>query len=268
MTCFACGSSDVAPADYGDPVARCVDCGQGHGVYFSPRHPAAPMTVYLSSPNNQMQAGCLAGMPVLFSFATWTPFLANYEASFSRVLIDSGAFSESNTGKKIDGIAYREWASRWIGRADAVAGLDDISGDWRRSMKNYEAFGGFPTIHDSDPPELLDDLIPLARERGGWIGLGLVPPRSGKERFVRSVCDRIPGDLHLHGWACREYAYVRRLDSADSTNWLKRSWQYKVAMPFLTPTECLQLVVKQYQRWRREAKDDEPEPSLFGEDAP
>lgn len=263
VICASCGSSDVSPADASDPVARCVECGQGYGALFAPRNPSGPMTVYLSSPGNQMHADCLAGMPVLLSFATWMPFLLSYEASFSRVLIDSGAFSELNSGKKIDGGAYREWAARWVGRADAIAGLDSIDGNWKRSLANYEAFGGFPTFHNADPPELLDDLIPMARERGGWIGLGLVPPRTGKERFVRSACDRIPGDLHVHGWALREYAYVRRLDSTDSTNWFRRSWQIRQALPWITPAEAIDLTVKQYQRWRREMKDAEAEPTLF-----
>jgi len=30
------------------------------------------------------------------------------------------------------------------GHADAVAGLDDIGGDWRRSLRNYDAFDQLP----------------------------------------------------------------------------------------------------------------------------
>jgi hypothetical protein len=222
------------------------------------------LIVYLSSPGSQMHADHLAGMPVLVSYALYSPWVDDYQQSFGRLLIDSGAYSELTGNAKVDGEAYRDWSKRWDGQADAVAGLDDIKGDWRRSLQNYERFGGFPTIHDSDPPELLKDLIPIAREQGrGWLGIGLVPPRSGKEKFVRWACDNVPDDLHVHGWALREYTHVRRLGSVDSTNWFRDAWGYRNAMPFLTPAECVELVVKRYQRWQRVVRDPSPEPDLF-----
>lgn len=221
------------------------------------------MTVYLSSPGSQMHASYLAGMPVLVSYAIYNPWVDDYQASFGRLLVDSGAYSEMNSGKRIDGAEYRDWSQRWKDHADAVAGLDDIRGNWKRSLANYERYGGFPTMHDSDPPELLKDLLPIAAERGNWLGIGLVPPRSGKEKFVRWVCDNVPESLHVHGWALREYTHVRRLDSTDSTNWFRDAWQYKNAMPFLTPAECVELVVKRYQRWQRVVRDPSPEPDLF-----
>lgn len=72
--------------------------------------------------------------------------MERYQASFSRLLIDSGAYSELTGKAKVDLGRYREWSQRWQGHADAVAGLDDISGDWRRSLRNYaEIPWGFPT---------------------------------------------------------------------------------------------------------------------------
>ena len=179
------------------------------------------MLIYLASPRTQQQAQAVADMPVLLSYACWSDWLdKGYQQTFRRVLIDSGAFSEFSTGERIDLAAYADWAQRWVGHADAIAGLDDISGDWRRSLANYQVFpGGFPTYHESDPPELLDDLIGLAQERRQWLGLGLIPPREGKERWVREALARIPEGLHVHGWALRRYTHCRRLDSADSTNW-------------------------------------------------
>jgi hypothetical protein len=217
--------------------------------------------VYLSSPGSQMHASHLGGMPVLLSFAAYTDgktaretWVEKYAPSFARILIDSGAFSELNTGKKVDLSAYADWAARWGDMADAVAGLDDISGDWRRSLANYEAFpAGFPTFHETDPPELLDDLIPLARSRGNWLGLGLLPPRDGKERWVREACERLPPDLHVHGWALRGYTRVARLDSTDSTNWFRDAWQIlnDPKTKHLTPSEAVEIVVKRYARWHR-----------------
>ena len=217
-----------------------------------------PSRAYLSSPGNQMHASFLTDMPVLVSFALYPksgrgskgPWIDDYVPSFRRLLIDSGAYSEMNSGVVVDGVAYKEWQSRWDGvqHVDAIAGLDDISGDWRRSMRNYEMYGGFPTCHDTDPPELLDDLIPMAGGRGGWIGVGLKPPRTGKWDFVRETLDRIPPDLHVHFWAGGEYSGHPDVDSWDSTNWLLDAFAYKKALSFLTPAECVDLVVKRYQR--------------------
>lgn len=215
------------------------------------------MTVYLASPGNQLQADKASGMPVLLSYGIYEPWIDKYQHSFSRVLIDSGAYSVFNSGKAIDVFEYRDWAERWRGHADAVAGLDDISGDWRRSLKNYEDMpSGFPTIHDTDPEGLLPDLVELAMGRGKWIGIGLSPPRQGKERFVRWVCDNVPEDFHVHGWALRAYSKVRRIDSFDSTNWWRDGMLIRRDFPWLTYAESLELVVKRYQREGRMIVED------------
>jgi hypothetical protein len=223
------------------------------------------VTFYLSSPANQMTADKCRGMPVLVSYAIYAKWIDQYVPSFDRLLIDSGAFSEFNSGKKVDGHAYRDWCRRWeeTTHCDAVAGLDDISGDWRRSLKNYELYGGFPTYHETDPHELLDDLIPLARDRGGWLGVGLIPPRGGKWRWVKETLARIPDGLHVHVWAGGEYCGHPRVDSTDSTNWLLDSFAYRKAMPFLTLAECVELVVKRYRRVERRPVDPSVTPSLF-----
>jgi len=204
-------------------------------------------------------------MPVLLSFAIFAPWLDKYQQTFKRLLIDSGAYSEMNSGKKIDGVKYLDWCQRWSGHADAIAGLDDISGDWKRSLSNYEQFGGFPTFHDTDPPELLDDLIPIAKERGNWIGIGIKPPRDGKESFIRSACERIPDDIHIHGWALRAYTHVRRIDSVDSTNWWRDAMKLRTLpdTQHLTYGECLEVVVKRYQRWTRQIVTPEKTKCLF-----
>ena len=84
------------------------------------------MVIYLAGPNTQQQAEHLSGMPTLLSFAYYTKWMDQYQATFSRVLIDSGAFSELNSGQEIDMEEYREFSQRWIGHADAIAGLDEI----------------------------------------------------------------------------------------------------------------------------------------------
>ncbi len=225
------------------------------------------MTVYLASPNTQQQAEHVCDMPVLLSYALYSDWLDRYQQSFRRILIDSGAFSELTGNAKVDIGEYREWAERWRDHADAVAGLDDIRGDWRRSLSNYAAMPsglGFPTFHETDPWEILPDLVAIARERGSWIGLGLLPPRNGKEKWVRKACDALPDDIHVHGWALRGYTQVRRLDSVDSTNWWRDAMAYRKDLPWLTYGECLDIVVKRYQRWNRMIVDvDSNQKELF-----
>lgn len=217
---------------------------------------------YLGSPNNQMQADYCSGMPVLLSYALYpkgksgkAAWMDSYLQSFARILIDSGAFSEFNSGTAVDGAAYKDWQQRWDGVAhiDAIAGLDDIRGDWRKSLRNYELYGGFPTYHETDPPELLEDLIPITRERGGWLGVGLLPPRAGKWRWVRATLDRIPDDLHVHVWAGGEYLGHPRVNSCDSVNWFRESFDIKSnrLTSHLTPAECIEVMVKRYQRIAR-----------------
>jgi hypothetical protein len=223
--------------------------------------------VYLSSPGNQMHASYLDGVPVLLSYATWSRWQDDYASSFGRLLIDSGAFSELNSGVTVDGAAYQDWAARWHW-ADAVAGLDDIRGDWRRSLQNYERYGGFPTYHETDPPELLDELVPLARERGGWLGLGMLPEtrqRRGGRAWLADALARVPGDLHVHGWALRGYLDRPRLDSADSTNWFRDAFKLRISAltSHLTPAECVEVVVKRYRRDGRQVGGSPAAPSLF-----
>lgn len=213
------------------------------------------MRIYLASPANQLQAAAAQDMPVLISYALRrTHPRAEYLRSFSRLLVDSGAFSELTGNARVDVERYAEWAAT-VESADAWAGLDDIGGDWRRSVANYK-HGGFPTIHDSDPIELIDDLVPIAREAGGWIGIGLVPPREGKRDVVRRILDRIPDDLHVHGWALVRYTDFRRINSVDSTNWWRdamklRSSKVSRLLTHLTYAETLEIIVKRYQRWTR-----------------
>ena len=206
------------------------------------------MDVYLASPNTQQQAEHCSGMNVLLSFAIFGKWMWQYQPCFEKVLLDSGAFSEMNSGKKIDISEYKEWSELWLPRAVAIAGLDSIQGDWRQSMKNYEVIPwSFPTWHDTDPHELLDDLIVMATERKSWIGIGLLPPRQGKERIVRDAMERIPEHIHVHGWALRAYTNIARMDSVDSTNWWRDAMALRKQVPWLHYGECLDLIIKRYQ---------------------
>jgi hypothetical protein len=205
-------------------------------------------------------------MSVLLSFALFKPWLWQYQPTFDEVLIDCGAFSVLQSGKEIDRGAYRDFGFLWRRHAVAIAGIDDIKGDFRKSMANYQAIEWtFPTWHDTDPPEALDELIAMAHERNRWLGIGLLPPRHGKERILRAALDRIPDDIHVHGWALRAYTHLRRIDSVDSTNWWRDAMKLRQKLNWLTYGECLNLMVKKYQRWGRAIHIDITQNILFGE---
>ncbi len=214
------------------------------------------MRTFISSPCNQLQADLCSGLDTLVSFAAWkkNKWLdsGGFMSSFGCLLLDSGAFSELS-GATIDLGEYREWVDRYP-FAVAHSGLDSITGDYRRSLANYEAFPtSFPTFHDTDPPELLVDLCAMARERGGWLGVGLKPPRSGREDFVKRTITRIRSagfdDLHIHGWALGRYAWIDGIHSTDSTHaWLEQGKIRNALGPWLTAAEALKLAVLKVER--------------------
>lgn len=227
------------------------------------------MTVYLSSPTTQLQCSLLRDMPVLISFATWSPMINLYQSSFSQILIDSGAFSEFKSGKAIDLDEYRDWSEQWRERADAIAGLDNISGDYRISLKNYARIPwSFPTFHYSDPPELLNELTAIALERDNWLGIGLVPPVHAKRNFLERTLDEIPASIKAHVFSGREYAYLARIDSTDSTNWWRSAARLMANADtrHLTPAECMDIVVKRHQRWKRTLKPNEAQQKRLFDD--
>lgn len=222
--------------------------------------------IYLASPNTQQQAEHCVDMPVLLSFAIFSNWLHRYQQCFSRILIDSGAFSELNSDKKIDIEQYKDWSMQWIDKADAIAGLDDIKGDWKKSLLNYSKIEWtFPTWHDTDPLELIPELVAMSRERKTWLGIGLLPPRQNKEKIIKQALELIPDSIHIHGWAMREYSHIRRFDSMDSTNWWRDAMSVRSQLPWLHYGEALEIVVKRYQRENRLHKDSNMQQSTIFE---
>jgi hypothetical protein len=206
--------------------------------------------IYLASPNTQQQAEHCQDMPVLLSFAVFSDWIYRYQQCFSRILIDSGAYSELNTGKKIDVLAYKDWSEQWFGVSDAIAGLDDIKGDYKKGLENLKIVPwSFPTWHIRDPLEIIPDLVALAYERGKWLGMSC--KEKGKEDILRKALELIPNDIHLHGWAMRQYSFLRRFDSFDSTSWWRNAMILRPKMPWLHLGECVEIIIKKYQRESR-----------------
>lgn len=198
---------------------------------------------------------------MLISFGVYrtSPWIDRYVPSFSRLLVDSGAFSAINSGKSICVDEFAEWANKYP-HADAVASLDSIDGDWEEGMRNWEKYPShFPTFHDTDPWEALDAIL---ANKPTWIGLGMKPPRTSRS-WLDEALERIPSDIHIHGWALRAFSEKERLDSFDSTNWFRDSWKVTSAFPWLTPGEALEVIVKKYERETRLVQTQDPSQCLF-----
>ncbi len=208
-------------------------------------------TFFLSSPNTQAQASLLEGWDALISYGvarrkTW---VREYLRSFRNILIDSGAYSVMNSGKVLDVDEYAEWASNVMleGNVVAVAALDDIKGRSELTYANWMKYPWmFPTYHDSDPEDFLDEIL---SHNPAWLGLGMVPPRINVP-WLRSTLDRIPEGTHVHGWALGSFSHLQRLDSADSTGWILdvRKLKESSLTCHLTTQEQLEIVVKRFKR--------------------
>jgi hypothetical protein len=243
------------------------------------------MRCYLSSPGSLAHAHACGGLPVLISFAYAPEWLLKVAHSFGRVLFDSGAYTAWTQGKSVDLDRYAETA-RTIPWADAAASLDSIKGKWREGLANWDRYPWmFPVYHDSDPPEALDAILERLQDRDvarfrpsspQWIGLGMTPPRTSR-RWLSETLVRLPPGLHVHGFALRGHADMitteRGADcSFDSINWWMDSRQVLADYPWLTPTECLEIVVKRYEREfktrpEKRVKGTEPQLGLFSDAA-
>lgn len=223
-------------------------------------------TIYLSSPPDPLFASACEGMPVLLCFSMFKEWMMSFQATFSKIVIDSGAFSEHSTGKKVDIEKYKDWSEKWIDKAEAIAGLDDISGDYKRSLANYAKIPwSFPTWHDTDPLELIPELVAISRERKTWLGIGMKDPQNQKNgKIIKDALTLVPDDIHVHGWAARHYSYIRRFDSFDSTAWWRNAMVLRPKMPWLHLGECVEIIIKKYQREARmfDLKEDK-QSSIF-----
>lgn len=225
-----------------------------------------------------MQAHAANGMDVLLSFpiVKSNHWIERYIPSFRAVLFDSGAFSELNSGKQVCIREYSDFKYRMqeqIGNVVAWACLDDISGDWKKGIANWRAMPGtFPVFHDTDPPELLSDMLSeCARRSCTWIGLGMKPPRRS-EHWLRQTLDRIErfdASMHVHCFAMGKFAPTVNTypgtKSIDSTNWFRDVLKYAESplTRHLTPAEQLEIIVKRYQRKEHTQKNHSKQEEMF-----
>lgn len=217
-------------------------------------------TIYLASPGNRRFAELAKGFPVLLSFSQTPEHVMQNASTFSRILLDSGAFSMHTTGKTVEISEYQDWVSRFP-YVDAVAGLDSIEGDHALSLRNYSQMECFPTIHDTDPTDggYLDELISISREQGrNWLGVGISPnpTRLGRDEWLRSTLDRVPSDIHVHGFALRVYSHLPRFDSFDSTAWQRNAISIRRTLgDWLMHDESVELAIAKIYRSARLPRD-------------
>lgn len=203
--------------------------------------------LYFASPS-EATAHVLKDYPVLLSYALQSKSAMSFFHAYQRILIDSGAFTEFKTGKKVDLSRYIDWVTPLLPNVDAAAGLDNIQGNWKQSLKNYERFG-FPTMHLTDPPELLDDLLPIAKERWGWLGIGgVAAQRRDYTGWIQDTLSRVPDDIHVHVWGAYSYSHIRRVDSFDTAFYIRDYLIFNAQVPFLTPQEALAVTLKRIRR--------------------
>lgn len=142
------------------------------------------------------------------------------------IFIDSGGFSASTQGHKIDLKRYGRWVKAHQGQITTYANLDVI-GDHRATaanQKRLEAMGlsPVPVFHVGSPFKELNRLVRLH----DYIALGgMVPFASRKKdlsRWLSSCFTIIKDRAKVHGFGLTSLGLMKRYPfySVDSTAWL------------------------------------------------
>jgi len=236
------------------------------------------MRLYFASPNTHPLAQAVVGKYVLESFAIrWKPYW-RYRRSFAGLMLDSGAFSEINSGKSISVDAYGEYAAKHDGDYELVVNLDDIGGDLKRSQANErrlrEVYGldPMPVFHQGEPWSVLSEYC----DRSGYVGLGFQRPLNGREQrrgWLEKCFAEVPAGHQLHGFAMTGYMGAFPFASVDSTTWIRDylgiahgdNARIGALARFLTPLEIMEVVVKRWERMPRctsWSNLDRPSPQL------
>lgn len=223
------------------------------------------MIIYFAGVNQHQWAEQFAGLHVLESFADVRPMMDRYRPTFAGMVLDSGAFTELTTAKKIDLGAYADFVLehgrfyRW------VASLDSIDGGAAANIRNLtdlrdRGVDAVPTFHQGEPFELLADYCRM-HDR---IGLGFQRPIANARSWLGECFSRIPSGIRVHGWAMTSYTDFP-FESVDSRTWLFEvkalmsvAGQGADALRCLTPGELVAIVQKKYERLPKRQKWGEP----------
>lgn len=203
----------------------------------------------------------MKGQLVLESFADIRPLTDRYRGTWAGGMLDSGAFTEMNTGKPIDLSAYTDFCVEHGAFYDAIINLDDIRGNVDKSLANLAhlrdaGVDAMPVFHQGEPWSVLEDMA----AESDYIGVGFQRPIQSAHQFLDGVWGRV-GDTKVHGFAMTAWMDSFPFYSVDSTTWL---WEVKGLMgvrtpngnplTYLTPAELVDIVLLKYQRMTKADK--------------
>ncbi len=221
--------------------------------------------IYFAGVNQHQWCEAFRGLRVLESFADSRALFDRYRPTFASMCLDSGAFTEMNTGEAIDLGAYISFCLEHGAAYDWIASLDSITGGPEVNVANWSAMraegvDAVPTFHQGEPMDLLGEYCMSAK----MIGLGFQRPIENARPWLDDCFNRIPSATRVHGWAMTSYTDYP-FHSVDSRSWyfevkalMSVKGQGEAAMACLTPGELLEIVQKKYarlpkrQRWSGE----------------
>lgn len=217
--------------------------------------------IYFAAVNTTNLCEAFVGLHVLESFADVRRLMDRYRPLFKSMALDSGAFTEMNTGEAIDLGEYIAFCHQHGAFYDFVASLDSITGGPDVNVRNWREMRdrgvqAVPTFHQGEPFSLLED---YCRETK-MLGLGFQRPITNAREWLSECFNRIPRDVLVHGWGMTSYTDFP-FYSVDSRTWffemralMSVEGQGSSTIQCLTPSELLGLVVKRYLRLPLRAK--------------
>ncbi len=221
------------------------------------------MIVYLASPTTQLHAEMMAGCDVLESFAikATAAWAVRYRPTWRHIMLDSGAYSEMTTSKKVDLGAYIDFAAAHRAAYEEIVNLDAIAGDVAArvaiSLANLQKMRDakldpMPVFHQGEPWSVLIDLASVGR-----VGLGFQRPIRCADEWLDGCFSRLPTTTRVHGFAMAGERFTGRypFHSVDSATWIHElkalsalTGQGSDVLHYLTQGELLKLVILKYQR--------------------
>lgn len=195
------------------------------------------MIVYLAG-GQPSWSSCLAGHPILVSFAEKRQLKLIDELDSPSKMLDSGAFSAWTTGKIINIDEYCEYINKnnhlidhYIaldvipGKRNTVPSAEDIVSAVDASISNVEymqrlGLKPVPVFHEGDPDWLLDKYV---QDRHPLIALGATTSR-GKSNVVNwllPIFKKYP-DQKFHGLGMTQKRIIEYFPfySVDSSSWI------------------------------------------------
>ncbi len=211
--------------------------------------------IYFAAVNTSNLCESFKGEHVLESFADVRGLMDRYRPLFKSMALDSGAFSEMNSGKPIDLEEFIDFCHAHCGFYDFIASLDSIKGGIEVNVANWQqmlarGIKAIPTFHQGEPWSLLTDYCAEAP----MIGLGFQRPIQNAREWLTECFTRIPSATLVHGWGMTNYTDLP-FYSVDSRTWffevralLAVQGQGAAAMACLTTAELIEIVKKKYLR--------------------